>query len=359
MQEVDQLTTKGRRIAAETILGLAIVVFAAAAARAQGLTVPEAQSGLIPGQAVGGLKADRDGGGRMDLGKPGKPYVLGFFVSGRDDIAAQMQETAKILKKKEFSGFEFLAVTRGKDAQEKKDARDFLKSKKIAASLVFDEKLEVAKKFGAVLFPAFFIVDKNGIARTLSIKSVTEKIRKRGFEDFLKLVVKGEPVPYVDMVPWIDMSKDARALIGKPAPDFKLPDLLKKKYTLSKYKGKNVILVYFSPGCPHCMIELPRVQDFYINNKERYNFEVLAVTRAGGKEGEKKVKEIIGEKMLTFPVVLDESGAVAADYAVTSVPMAFFIDKKGTVVDIVMGENTFFALIYHSIFRDPLRLGEG
>ncbi|MFA6449828.1 MAG: TlpA disulfide reductase family protein, partial [bacterium] len=130
------------------------------------------------------------------------------------------------------------------------------------------------------------------------------------------------------------------------------------KYTLSKYRGKNVILVFFSPACPHCLLELPRVQDFYVNNKARYNFEVLAVTQSGGKEGEKKVKEVIGEKMLTFPVVLAPTDAVANDFGVKSVPMAFFIDKRGRLVDTVIGENQFFSLMYHSIFRDPMRLGQ-
>jgi peroxiredoxin len=339
------------------------IIFCAAIAcmaipvRAQAQGMEPAQAGMVPGQAVGALKAQKDNGAQIDLGKYGKPYVLGFYVPGRDDIASQMETVSKLLKSKELSGFELLAVTRGKDNAEKKSARDFMKSKKFPATLVFDPKLDVAKKFGVVVFPAFFIVDKNGTVRSLSIPIVTEKIRKRSFEDFLKLVAKGEPIPYVDMVPWNDIPKDARALVGKPAADFTLPDLSKKKYMLSKYKGKNVIVIYFSPGCPHCMVELPRVQDFYINNKARYNFEVLAITRAGGKEGEKKVKEIIGEKMLTFPILLDENGAVAADYAVKSVPAAYFINKNGTMVDLVLGENPFFALIYHSIFRDPLRLG--
>jgi peroxiredoxin len=337
---------------------LAFVVIWTSVALSQGLTVQEAPVGLTPGQAVGTLIAERDGAGRIDLGKPGKPYLLGFFIAGRDDIASQMNIAAKILKNKEFSGFEFIAVTRGKDAAEKKSARDFIKSKKIAASLVFDKNLDVARRFGVANFPAFFIVDGNGITRTLVMPTVTEKIRKRSFEDFLKLVAKGEPVPYIDMVSTEGMNKEARALIGKPAPEFSIPDLAKKKYSPSKYRGKNLIVIFFSPSCPHCMVELPRVQDFYINNRARYNFEVLAITSVSGKDGEKQVKEVIGEKMLTFPVLVEGTRGTADDYGVKSVPMAFFIDKKGTIVDIVMGENRFFALIYNSIFRDALRLGQ-
>lgn len=333
------------------------LVFFTCSSEAQSLA-ESARSGMLPGQSVGSLITEKDGGGKVNLGKPGKPYVLGFFVPGRTDIQVQFRELNDILAKKEFKTFAFYAVTRGKDSEEKKNAREFLKSAGIKAVLLFDGNAEIAKRFGTLLFPSFYIVDKEGNVRSLAIQSVTQMIRRRTFEDFLKLALKGDPIPYVDMVPYEDLGKNTRALIGKPAPDFTLQDLKDKQYTLSKLDNKNVIVVYFSPTCPHCMIELPRIQDFYINYKTRYDVEVLAITRAGGKEGEKKVKEVIDKNMLTFPVLLDEKGSVAAQYGISYVPIAFFIDKKGVLVDVVTGENEFFALIYHSIFRDPLRMAK-
>ncbi|MFA6450345.1 MAG: redoxin domain-containing protein, partial [bacterium] len=198
------------------VIGVIAAVLIMVSVEARSQFMMEQAVGLIPGQAVGSLKVAVDGGGQIDLGRPAKPYVLVFFVAGRDDIAAQFAEAAKILKSKELSGFDLIAITRGKDNAERKSARDFLKSKKIAASLVFDVKLEAAKKFGVMVFPTFFIVDKNGTVRTLAISSVKSRIRMRSFEGFLKMTAKGEPIPYIDMVPWSDIDKNVRALMGKP-----------------------------------------------------------------------------------------------------------------------------------------------
>ncbi len=353
IREVNRL----KKTVCAAVAVMILMLASAGAAFSQLPGAKAANSGLIPGMEIGSLKAEKDGGGQIDLGKYGKPYVAGFFVVGSNEIASQLMAASKVLSKKEYAGVDLIALTYATDAKGKKDARDFLKSKKIDAVLVFDTKLAVAKRFGADSFPAFYMVDKNGLIRSLKITDIGKKIRKRTFEDFVKMLAKGEQAPMVDFLPMDDYPKAQMGLVGKPAPDFTLSDLDGRKYSLSKYKGKNVILVFFSPTCPHCLLELPRVQDFYMNNKARYNLEVIALTSAGGKEMEKRIRQIISDKVLTFPVLVDLKGSAFDNYGVKPVPVAFFVNKEGTVKDVLVGEVQFFALVYHSIFRDPLRLG--
>src|SRR5262245_31563857 len=40
-------------------------------------------------------------------------------------------------------------------------------------------------------------------------------------------------------------------VIGKPAPDFALPDLAGTEVKLSAFKGKTVVLEWINPGCPY------------------------------------------------------------------------------------------------------------
>jgi hypothetical protein len=98
------------------------------------------------------------------------------------------------------------------------------------------------------------------------------------------------------------------------------------------------------------------LQNFYLNNKDRYNLEVVAIA-SGGKEQEKKVRGMISEMVLTFPVVIDPKGGVFADYGIKPVPADYFVDKNGVIRELLLGEVDFFALVFHSIFRDPMRLG--
>ena len=40
--------------------------------------------------------------------------------------------------------------------------------------------------------------------------------------------------------------------IGGPAPSFELKDLDGTTHKLSDFKGKNVVLEWYNPGCPYC-----------------------------------------------------------------------------------------------------------
>lgn len=319
-----------------------------------------ARAELLPGQSVGKLKAEAAAfseGGGVDLGRYGKPYALCFFVPNGKAESEQMPALQNLLEKKNFKKYDFIAVTRGKDPDEKKSAADFLKAAGIKAKLVFDPKLEIAERFGVAEIPRFFIVDGKGVLRTLGMESVTEPARRRSFEDFLSMTDKGETIPFVDFFSTKNEAQKSLALIGKPAPDFELTDFKKNKYRLSDYKGKNVILVYWKISCPHCLKELPRLQSFYLNYREKYDLEVIAVARPADSGERAKMKDVISSNMLTFPALVDDGDKVALKYGVTLVPAAFFINKKGAVVEHIVGGNENFGLVYSSIFRDPLRFG--
>jgi peroxiredoxin len=317
---------------------------------------------LIPGKSIGTLKAITADGKQIDLGNYGRPYVLFFFIPNDKKNGEQIAALAKFLNKKVFSRFGTVAVTRGKGSTEQQQALNFLKSKGLKAKVIFDPKFQIAEKFqivGQGDIPGFFIVDEKGILKTLHINSVTAPVRKRGFDEFLSLILKGGQIPYVDMIPLGSNTEVSAALIGKKAPDFTVYDLKTNKYTLSSFKGKNLILVYWWIRCPHCLAELPKLQNFYLGNRERYNFEILAITNVGNNEEKTTMNDIVRSKMLAFPAATDPEGIVAKEYGVSSVPAIFFIDKDGKIVEYLSGESPDFGQTYNSIFRDPLRFGPG
>ncbi|HPI78288.1 MAG TPA: TlpA family protein disulfide reductase [bacterium] len=316
-----------------------------------------ASAQVAPGTAVGSLKIESASGPAIDLGAYGKPYVLAFFVPGRDKDAAQLAAISKLLKKKEFAKFDFIIATRGANDAEKKRARDFLSSGKYVARLAFDTQSHAAKKLGVTQFPAIIIVDAAGAARTTLMSSVTEKMRKRSFEDFLKAVSAGATIPYIDLLPRGSGSEQSAALIGKPAPAFSLKDLSGKNHKLSDYKGKNIILIFWSPSCGHCMAEMPKIQSFLAANSARYNLKVLGVTRDSGDNSKKDAQKAVKEKMVTYPNLMDPASAIMTDYGVKYVPSVFFINEKGVIVEHLSGAAAQFDEVYHSIFADPGRLG--
>lgn len=62
-----------------------------------------------------------------------------------------------------------------------------------------------------------------------------------------------------------------------PAPDFTLKDTHGRSVTLSKYRGKVVMLNFWATWCPHCRAELPSIEKLY-HRMQGKDFVLLTVT---------------------------------------------------------------------------------
>lgn len=97
-----------------------------------------------------------------------------------------------------------------------------------------------------------------------------------------------------------------------PAPDFTLEDLDGQLVQLSDYRGKIVVLHIATTWCPFCNAEAPHLEQLSKDYREK-EVVVLIIDV-------KEPKELVLEKLkehhqLTFPILLDTDGSVAASYA--------------------------------------------
>lgn len=126
--------------------------------------------------------------------------------------------------------------------------------------------------------------------------------------------------------------------VGSPAPDFTLTDASGNPVSLSSFKGKNVVLEWFNPGCPF-------VKKFYSNgDMQRFQSKVVSEggvwltinSSAAGKQGhiaQDKAKEVSSESGLkSTALLLDSNGAVGKTFGARTTPHMFVIDAKGTLV---------------------------
>lgn len=129
---------------------------------------------------------------------------------------------------------------------------------------------------------------------------------------------------------------EGRADLGKPAPDFELPDLDGKKVRLSAYRGKPVVLEWFNPGCPfvkasHTKGSLKGLAD----RETAKGVTWLAINSAApgkqgyGVEANARAKAQYG---MTHPILIDETGAVGHAYGAKHTPHMFVVDAKGILV---------------------------
>ena len=125
--------------------------------------------------------------------------------------------------------------------------------------------------------------------------------------------------------------------VGNPAPDFTLQDSDGNSYSLSSYKEKNPVIIYFYPkaGTPGCTKQACGIRDSF--NKFKENKIVVLGISVDSKE---QIKDFINDNNLNFPLLSDENKAVSKTYGVLNnigldSRITFIVDKQGNIANIL------------------------
>ncbi|MBL8859280.1 MAG: redoxin domain-containing protein [Planctomycetes bacterium] len=136
---------------------------------------------------------------------------------------------------------------------------------------------------------------------------------------------------------WPTVESGTKAEIGKLAIDFTLKDIDGKDVKLSSFKGKTIVLEWFSPGCPACKFAYgkdgPMKEQHERLTKEGVVW--LAVNSEDDARPASKIeanKEFLEKYKASTRIVLDPSGVVGKAYGAKTTPHMFLIDKKGMLV---------------------------
>jgi peroxiredoxin len=280
-----------------------------------------------------------------------KAIIVGFWTPASGDCIKQFQRLQKIVASR--ADVQVFAVTRGKYKEEREDAVAAFKKAKLPFPILFDNESRVAKNvFKFKKIPAFFVLDAAGRAVTPELNTLDRKVRNWTLERLIDTVRAGKPVPVIEATP-VDPESDSqmRAFIGKKAPDFSMHDIRGNIRTPKSFSGKNLILVFWSPTCPHCRRELPRLQQFYQSERGQLGFEILAVASASSTDEQTEGKAFIAQAGIRFPVIIELGNNTSSLYKVRAVPAAYVINKKGYVVEAVTGEHPNVAALYRSVFK--------
>jgi peroxiredoxin len=113
--------------------------------------------------------------------------------------------------------------------------------------------------------------------------------------------------------------------INQPAPDFELPDLQSRLHRLSGYRGKIVIVNFWSAECPHS----ERADRSMMASLVQWGGEVeLLPIAANRNESVQALDQAARSRRL--PRVLIDAGHVVADlYEAVATPHVFVVDREG------------------------------
>ncbi|MFH0789671.1 MAG: TlpA disulfide reductase family protein [Pseudomonadota bacterium] len=128
--------------------------------------------------------------------------------------------------------------------------------------------------------------------------------------------------------------ESGKAIIGETAPNFQYYDMNGNYGSLWELKGKVVLLRFWADWCPYCKYEMPRINAFYKRLRKK-DFEVIAVNVG---QTNAVVEAFTAQLSLIYPMILDPEGKLARLYGVKGIPTNFFIDQKGIIKEILVGE---------------------
>jgi peroxiredoxin len=119
----------------------------------------------------------------------------------------------------------------------------------------------------------------------------------------------------------------------KKAPDFALKDMNGATVSLSSYRGKVVVLNFWTKTCGPCLEEMPELADLARILASRSDVALLAVSTDDGPADVKDtLKSILREETPPFPVLFDpESATVGGKYGTHLFPETWIIDKNGVI----------------------------
>lgn len=130
----------------------------------------------------------------------------------------------------------------------------------------------------------------------------------------------------------------AAAVVGQPAPEFKLQDGSGKSHSLSSFKGKHVVLEWNNFDCPFVKKHYGsgNMQGVQSKYTARGVVWLTVNSSAAGKEGHLKPADVAAKlaerKAVPTAYLLDADGTVGRAYGARTTPHMFVIDPKGTLV---------------------------
>ncbi len=111
--------------------------------------------------------------------------------------------------------------------------------------------------------------------------------------------------------------------VGALAPDFRLPTIGGGEVALSESRGRDVVLLFWNPGCGFCQRMLPDVLSWEQRSRASRAPELLVVTT-----GDAAATAAQG---FASTVLLDAAGAVMSSYGAGGTPIAVRVDPDGHV----------------------------
>lgn len=113
----------------------------------------------------------------------------------------------------------------------------------------------------------------------------------------------------------------------KPAPSLILKDMDDTEYDISSYKGRVVVLNFWTTWCPPCVEEIPSLGRL----QAAFSDDDLVVLSVDIGETREEIEIFLSQIPADFPVLLDPDGDTVKPWKIIAFPTTFVIDRDGII----------------------------
>lgn len=128
------------------------------------------------------------------------------------------------------------------------------------------------------------------------------------------------------------LSKAEQSVVGGVAPDVIGTDVEGKEMKISDFRGKYVLVDFWSSGCTWCRKETPNIKKTYDDFKDK-NFTVLAASLDVRKEDWVKAMEEDGLAWPSMMLLREEIKKMTDSYNILGIPFIILLSPEGVILE--------------------------
>ena len=101
------------------------------------------------------------------------------------------------------------------------------------------------------------------------------------------------------------------------------------------FKGKYVLLDFWSTGCPHCIVDIRTCYRDLYKKFSGPTFEILGIAD----NPKNKVEKFVSQNMINWPMISAQGSLILESYRVPAYPALFLVDPDGIIISKGQGLN--------------------